>query len=75
MPFTREELQSTLLALPRADRAALAQELLLSLEPADNHDVEAAWIAEAERRYAALVLAPRRLRRTSSLHRDPNIIY
>lgn len=49
--MTREAaaLVSEALLLPVADRAAVAAELLASLEPADE-EAEEAWAAEAERR-------------------------
>jgi putative addiction module component (TIGR02574 family) len=39
------------LALPQRDRATLAEHLLATLDEAEDKDVEAAWLAEAERRY------------------------
>lgn len=38
------------LRLPRPDRARLAEELLSSLEEADELEVSAAWVPELERR-------------------------
>ncbi|MBA4284346.1 MAG: addiction module antitoxin RelB [Xanthomonadaceae bacterium] len=38
------------LRLPTADRAALAQSLLASLDPVDDVDVAARWLDEAEHR-------------------------
>jgi putative addiction module component (TIGR02574 family) len=53
-PMTRatRELLDEALQLPLDDRAQLAAELLESLDDAE-HDVEAAWAAEIERRVAA----------------------
>jgi putative addiction module component (TIGR02574 family) len=44
-----EDLLAQLLRLPRTDRARLAEELLASLEEADD-DVAAAWAPELARR-------------------------
>ncbi len=38
------------LQLPRSERAAIAQELLASLDGPAEEDVEASWLAEVERR-------------------------
>lgn len=46
-----EELESAVLALPRAERARLAQRLLASLE--EEPEVEAAWRDEVRRRLEA----------------------
>jgi putative addiction module component (TIGR02574 family) len=46
-----EELESAVLALPRAERARLAQQLLASLD--DEPEVEAAWRDEVRRRLEA----------------------
>ncbi|MBK9266136.1 MAG: addiction module protein [Polyangiaceae bacterium] len=49
--MTRALLRSTALALPPHERAALAAELLESLDNVENEqDVAAAWDAEIERR-------------------------
>lgn len=45
-----EELRDAALLLPPKERAKLAQDLLRSLDGPEDTDVEAAWIAEAERR-------------------------
>jgi putative addiction module component (TIGR02574 family) len=47
-----EDLLAEVLHLSVSERAKIAAELLESLEEAD-HDVEAAWAAEIERRVAA----------------------
>jgi putative addiction module component (TIGR02574 family) len=44
------ELEQELTELPPEQRAELASFLLASLEPSDEGDIEAAWLAEAERR-------------------------
>jgi putative addiction module component (TIGR02574 family) len=48
--MSTEELLAQLLRLPRQDRARLAEELLSSLEEADDEEVAAAWAPELERR-------------------------
>ncbi len=53
MPTSLSELERELSALPVEQRAELASFLLATLEPADEGDIEAAWIQEAERRLAA----------------------
>ena len=45
-----EELESAVLALPRAERARIAQRLLASLE--DDPETNAAWRAEVRERLA-----------------------
>jgi putative addiction module component (TIGR02574 family) len=46
-----EEILTRALELPKADRALVAHQLLLSLEPDDfDSDSEAAWNAEIDRR-------------------------
>jgi putative addiction module component (TIGR02574 family) len=52
MTRATRELLDEALQLPLDDRAQLAAELLESLDDAE-HDVEAAWAAEIERRVAA----------------------
>jgi hypothetical protein len=47
------DLERQLSELPVEQRAQLASFLLATLEPADEGDVEAAWVEEAERRLAA----------------------
>jgi len=51
-PMTRDEILEKLLALPRPDRAEIAEELLASLdgEPDPRHAEE--WLAELRRRLA-----------------------
>jgi hypothetical protein len=50
-----EEIRSRALQLPREDRATLAHDLLLSLEPDEfDRDAESAWAAEIAARSAAV---------------------
>ena len=53
MKLNPDSLEAQLLRLPASDRARLAELLLGSLEEPEP-DVDAAWAAEAERRYAEL---------------------
>lgn len=53
MDLTSETLTTLALRLPPADRARIAEALLTSLEGTDV-DLDAEWLAEAERRDAAL---------------------
>ena len=52
MLLTKEEIVAAALNLSQSDRAELASRLIESLDDADDGDVEAAWIEEAEQRYA-----------------------
>jgi len=45
-----DELLSAVLALPRAERAKLAQDLLRSLDESQDADLDAAWAVEIARR-------------------------
>ena len=47
-----EKLEHEALALPREERAFLADRLLSSLDVEVLSDVDAAWVEEAERRYS-----------------------
>jgi putative addiction module component (TIGR02574 family) len=48
--MSSEELLARVLELPRGERARLAEELLSSLEEADEEQVAAAWAPELTRR-------------------------
>lgn len=52
MPTLLEKIEQDIQKLSRQERAFLADRLLSSLDPEAFTDVEKAWIAEAERRYA-----------------------
>jgi putative addiction module component (TIGR02574 family) len=54
MTLTREQIKTAALQLAPAEREALAEELLLSIDEADRHSIDAAWLAEARRRDADL---------------------
>jgi len=49
-----EEIQAQVLQLEPKERAELARQILLSLEPDSNEDIERIWAEEAERRYQQL---------------------
>jgi putative addiction module component (TIGR02574 family) len=51
MATTIEQLERDLLKLPKQERAFLADRLLSSLDEEVLNEVDAAWIAEAERRF------------------------
>jgi putative addiction module component (TIGR02574 family) len=51
---TANELLSQALSLPEAERAALARQLLLSLEAETAADADDAWALEIEARLAAI---------------------
>ena len=50
--MTREQIRAEAMSLQPAEREALAEELLLSLTDGDRDAIDAAWLAEAHRRYA-----------------------
>jgi len=54
MSKTIEAVLADALQLDIAERAALAAELIASLDGPPDEDVEAAWAAELERRVAAI---------------------
>ena len=53
MPKSVAEREQEAQHLPTQDRARLAQHLIASLDPGEDVDAEAAWLAEAENRYQA----------------------
>ncbi len=48
--MSSDELLSAVLALPRAERAKLAQDLLRSLDESQDADLDAIWAVEIARR-------------------------
>ena len=53
--MTNESLLEQVLKLPANERAEVAQQVLLSLEPAEFcDDVDHAWVAEIQQRRAAI---------------------
>jgi putative addiction module component (TIGR02574 family) len=52
MSLTRDQIKTAALQLAPADREALAEELLLSIDDTDRQSMDAAWLAEARRRDA-----------------------
>ena len=48
--MSTEELRAAALTLPSTERAKLARDLLRSLDQQSDSDVDAAWVAELERR-------------------------
>ncbi len=55
MTINHQDIDSELLSLPMEERARLIEVLISSLdescETQDNEKIEAAWLAEADRRY------------------------
>jgi putative addiction module component (TIGR02574 family) len=45
-----KEILNAVIKLPERDRLQIVEELLASLEPADDEDVDAAWAKEVNRR-------------------------
>lgn len=64
--LTTESLTAFALRLPAPDRARLAEALLSSLEGAES-DLDADWLAEAERRDRALEAEPDAGRRATEV--------
>jgi hypothetical protein len=52
MTLTIDQIKTAALKLDRAQREALAEELLLSIGGAERQAIDAAWLAEARRRDA-----------------------
>lgn len=52
MTLTRDQIKTAALQLAPADREALTEELLLSIDETDRQPIDAAWLAEAHRRDA-----------------------
>jgi putative addiction module component (TIGR02574 family) len=50
MQLSKDQIRSASLQLGPAEREALAEELLLSIEPAEAEAIDAAWLDEARRR-------------------------
>jgi len=50
MTLTKEQIKSAAMKLDPADREALAEELLLSIDEQDRQAIDAAWLAEVKRR-------------------------
>lgn len=48
--MTMREIRSNALGLPATERAALAHELLISLDESEDPNAEGLWVAEIERR-------------------------
>ena len=53
MALDIKEFESSALKLPVAERAALAERLIESLDVLDDAENERIWVEEAERRYQA----------------------
>jgi putative addiction module component (TIGR02574 family) len=50
MTQAAKKIVSAAIQLSESDRVQIVEELLASLEPASDEDVDAAWVAEVERR-------------------------
>ena len=50
MTLSKEQIKVAALQLDPADREALAEELLLSIDGAERDEVDAAWLDEVRRR-------------------------
>lgn len=53
MALDIKECEASALLLPVAERAALAERLIESLDSLDDSETERLWVEEAERRYHA----------------------
>lgn len=54
MSRNSQQLTDEAMALPPEERASLAEKLLESLDEEDQKRIDAAWVAEAQRRIQAL---------------------
>lgn len=54
MSRNSQQLTDEAMALPPEERASLAEKLLESLDEEDQERIDAAWVAEAQRRIQAL---------------------
>lgn len=52
MSLTRDQLLSEILKLSPDDREQLAEEVLLSISPTEQAEIDVTWLAEARRRDA-----------------------
>ena len=52
MAMTKDQILAEAMSLEPKDREALAEEILLSLGPDEQGEIDAAWLAEAHRREA-----------------------
>jgi Putative addiction module component len=50
MTLTKEQIKSAAMQLDAAERGALAEELLLSIDGGEREAMDAAWLAEVKRR-------------------------
>jgi putative addiction module component (TIGR02574 family) len=55
MSLTRDQIKDAAMQLDPAEREALAEELLLSIDGVEREAIDAAWLAEAHRREASFV--------------------
>jgi len=65
-----EELSARVMALPAADRARLAEELLESLQAQADPEAEAAWDREIERRVTEIQSGAVRLVSADDVHAE-----
>jgi len=52
MLMTKDQVKSAAMQLDPGDREALAEELLLSIDQQQSNELDAAWLAEVQRRDA-----------------------
>jgi putative addiction module component (TIGR02574 family) len=74
MPATLETVEHEAMGLPAAERAFLADRLLRSLGGEAFTDVDIAWVAEAERRYAEYKVGTRKPIPASDVFAEANRI-
>ena len=60
--ITLNEVKNEAMLLSIKERAALILELLESLDPVQDAEIENAWISEAEKRYARYVAGETKIR-------------
>jgi putative addiction module component (TIGR02574 family) len=54
MSLTQQEILEAALALPRDSKLKLAEQILESIDPVDQADIDAAWVVEVNRRLEEL---------------------
>lgn len=66
----KEKIKALAMKLTAHERAELAEDLLSSLDPKEEEEIEALWIKEAERRYEAYKRGEMSARSADEVFRD-----
>ena len=67
MTMSKEQIRDAALQLGAAEREALAEELLLSLNDSESEAIDRAWLEETRRRDAALLAGTSRTKPVSEV--------